>query len=86
VISSYYLNLVIGPGTGYAIGWVISLVVNHKRSTGLAIIGGAAVVVGYVFSIFLPPGFYQTVAAPAYWLFDLLVLAIGVFIAASRLR
>ena len=40
----YLLNLLLAAGAGYAIGEVISLSVNRKRGTGLAVVAGIAMV------------------------------------------
>ncbi len=89
----FYLNLLLAPGAGYAIGEVISLSVNRKRGIGLAVIGGAVVVISYIISIWFA-GFLLGV--PFIWvflsglglisLFGLLALALGVFVAVTRLR
>jgi len=78
-IPFFYLNLLIAPGIGYAIGEVVSLSVNRKRGTGLAVIAGSALVVSYLVSMFLPWGL-------RFGLFDLLALALGIFVAVTRLR
>ena len=74
-----FLNLILAAGAGYAIGEVISLSVNRKRGTGLAVIAGSALMASYLISIFLPWGL-------RFGLFDLLALALGVFVAITRLR
>lgn len=74
-----FLNLILAAGAGYAIGEVISLSVNRKRGTGLAIIAGIAVVISYLVSFLFQPGF-------PFGLFSLLALALGIFVAVSRLR
>ena len=75
----FFLNLILAAGAGYAIGEVISLSVNRKRGTGLAVIAGRALMASYLISIFLPWGL-------RFGLFDLLALALGVFVAITRLR
>lgn len=79
LIPFFYLNFILAAGVGYAIGGVISRSVNRKRGTGLAVVAGIAVVLSYVVSIFLPWG-------AGFWLFDLLALALGIFIAVNTLR
>ncbi len=74
-----FLNLILAAGAGYAIGEIIGLSVNRKRGTGLAIIAGIAVATSYLVSILLPWGF-------GFRLFDLLALALGIFVAVTRLR
>ncbi len=75
----FFLNLILAAGAGYAIGEVISRSVNRKRGTGLAVIAGSALVVSYLVSIFFPWGL-------RFGLFDLLALALGIFVAVTRLR
>ena len=82
LVPFFYLNLLLAPGVGYAIGEVVSLSVNRKRSRGLAAVAGIAVVISYLVNIFLPwrPPF------ALFHLLDLLALALGIFIAVNRLR
>jgi len=47
--------------------------------TGLAIVAGLAVAISYLVNLFLPWGF-------GFRLFDLLALALGIFVAVTRLR
>ena len=83
MVPFFYLNLLIAAGVGYAIGEVISRSVNRKRGTGLAIVGGIAVAISYVVSILLSPfGFHLSL----FQILDLLALALGIFIAVTRLR
>jgi len=79
VIPFFYLNLLLAPGAGYAIGEVISLSVNRKRGTGLAAIAGIALVISYLVAMFFPWGL-------RFGLFDLLAIALGIFVAVTRLR
>ena len=74
-----FLNFVLAAGVGYVIGEVISKAVNRKRGTGLAIIAGGCVVISYFISILSPWGLH-------FGLFDILALALGVFLAVNRLR
>ena len=82
-VPFFYLNLLIAPGIGYAIGEVIGLSVNRKRGTGLAIFAGAAVVISYLVSILLPLGFPLGLFNIV---FDLIALGLGIWIAITRLR
>ncbi len=83
MVPFFYLNLLIAAGVGYAIGEVISRSVNRKRGTRLAIVGGIAVAISYVVSILLSPfGFHLSL----FQILDLLALALGIFIAVTRLR
>ena len=79
LLPFFFLNLFLGAGVGYAIGEVVGLSVNRKRGKGLATIAGIAVAISYLVSILLPWGF-------GFRLFDLLALALGIFVAVTRLR
>ncbi len=79
LLPFFLLNLLLAAGVGYVIGEVVSLSVNRKRATGLAIVAGLAVVMSYLVNILLPWGF-------GFRLFDLLALAVGIFVAITRLR
>lgn len=79
VVPFFLLNLVLAAGVGYAIGNVISLSVNHKRGARLAIVAGIAVAISYLVSILLPWGF-------GFRFLDLLAIALGIFVAVTRLR
>lgn len=79
----FFLNILLGPAAGYAIGEVVSLAVNRKRAKGLAAVAGVAVVMSYLVSIFLPWGFHFGLFNI---LFDLLALGLGIFVAVTRLR
>jgi hypothetical protein len=79
LVPFFYLNLLLAPAVGYAIGEVVSLSVNRKRGTGLAIVVGMAVAISYLVNLFLPWGF-------GFRLFDLLALALGIFVAVTRVR
>jgi len=84
----FYLNLLLGPGVGYAIGEVVSLSVNRKRGIGLALIAGIAVILSYLVSIFLPWGLLFGMLHFSLFsiIFDLIALALGIFVAVTRLR
>lgn len=83
VMPYFYLGLILAGAAGYAIGEVVSLSVNRKRGTWLAILGGTAVVISYLVNIFtfggLPHGAIQIVI-------DILAVGIGVSVAVIRLR
>jgi len=82
VLPFFYFNLLLAPGVGYAIGEVVSLSVNRKRGTGLAIVAGIAMAVSYLVNILvwgLPFGLFHIVL-------DLVALALGIFVAVNRLR
>jgi hypothetical protein len=78
-ISFFYLDWLIAGAAGYAIGEGISLSVNRKAGTGLAVIGGLAVVISFLISHFaFRGGFFQ--------IFDIIAIVIGVLAAVARLR
>ena len=82
-VPFFFLNFLLAAGVGYAIGEVVSLSVNRKRGRGLATVAGIGVAVSYLISIFLlgrlPFGLFNII-------FDLLVLALGIYVAVTRLR
>ena len=47
----FFLNFLLAAGVGYAIGEVVSLSVNRKRGTGLAVIAGIAVAISYLVTV-----------------------------------
>lgn len=76
------LGFLLAAGVGYALGEVVGLSVNRKRGAGLAVIAGAGVALSYLVSILaggFPFGLINV-------LFDLLALALGIFVAVTRLR
>lgn len=79
LLPFFLLNFLLAAGVGYAIGEVVSLSVNRKRGRGLAAIAGIAVALSYLMNLFLPWGFHFS-------LFDILALALGIYIAVNRLR
>jgi len=85
VLGFFYLNLLLAAGAGYAIGEVISLSVNRKRGTGLAVIAGIAVAISYLVSIFVPWGLSFSLN-PLFLVINLVALALGIFVAITRLR
>ena len=82
-IPLFSLNLLLAPGAGYAIGEVVSLSVNRKRGTGLAVVAGIAVAISYLLTFFFPASFPHSLFNVLY---DLLALALGIFVAVTRLR
>jgi len=81
-----YLNFLLAAGAGYAIGEVVSLSVNRKRGTGLAVIAGIAVAISYIISLFSPWGAALVLLNIPFLVIDLLALALGIFVAVTRLR
>ena len=86
LVSFFYLNLLLAPGLGYAIGEVVSLSVNRKRGTGLAIIAGIAVAISYIVSLLFGHGLPFVPFNILFLVLGLLALALGIFIAVTRLR
>ena len=82
-VPFFYLNLILAAGAGYAIGGVVSLSVNRKRSRGLATIAGVAVVISYLINIF---SFGRLPLIPFHIIFDLVALGLGIYVATNRLR
>lgn len=74
-----FFNFLLAAGVGYAIGEVISLSVNRRRGLGLQVIGGFGVALSYMVAKLSPWGV-------VFSFYDLLVLAVGIFVAVSRLR
>ena len=85
-VPFFFLNLLLAAGAGYAIGEVVSLSVNRKRGTELATIAGIAVAISYLVSLFLPFTPWGFTFSLFHVLFGLLALALGIYVAVSRLR
>ena len=85
VLGFFFLNLLLAAGAGYVIGEAISFSVNRKRGTGLAVIAGIAVVISYLVSIFVPWGFGFNFNL-LFLVLNLAALALGIFVAVTRLR
>jgi hypothetical protein len=84
-----YLSLLLAPAVGYAIGEVISLSVNRKRGTPLAVVAGFAVTISYLFSnvrFFQGMILFSFSFSLFHLVLSLLALALGIFIAVTRLR
>ncbi|MEE8193974.1 MAG: B-box zinc finger protein [Dehalococcoidales bacterium] len=79
LLNFFLLNLLLAAGAGYATSEVISLSTNRKRGIKLATIAALAVVISYLVSTFISFSVTRLV-------FDLLSLALGIYIAVSRLR
>ena len=79
----FFINLLLGAGVGYVIGEVVGLAVNRKRGRGLAAVAGVGVAISYLVSILLffslPFGIFPVLLALA-------SVALGIFIAVTRLR
>ena len=83
LVPFFYLNLLLAAGAGYAIGEVVSLSVNRKRGRGLATVAGIGVVISYLVSLSMPWGLPFGIF---HILLDLVAVALGIFVAVTRLR
>ncbi len=83
LVPMFSLSLLLAPAAGYAIGEVTSLAVNRKRGTGLAVVGGIAAALSYgvalLFPAALPVGIFSII-------YHIIAVALGIFVAVSRLR
>jgi len=82
-----FFTLIIGAGIGYAIGEVVSRSVNRKRGRWLAVIGSLGVVVSYAMTFAVETlrlGFISFGGLSI--LFTLGAIAIGIYVAVTRLR
>jgi len=92
VVPFFSLNLLLAPAAGYAIAEVASLSVNRKRGTSLAIIGGAALVISYLVSLWFTGllsdiSFYEALPLTAVRaIYHIIALGLGIFVAVTRLR
>ena len=75
----YIFNIIIGGAVGYACAELISLAVNRKRGTGLAVIASAAVLLSFATAVLVPWGF-------TFGFFDLVAIAAGIVVAVTRIR
>ena len=85
LVPFFFLNFLLAAGVGYAIGEVVSLSVNRKRGTGLAVIAGIGVAISYLVSLFSPWGPSFALIGLRFFI-GLLALALGIFVAVTRLR
>jgi hypothetical protein len=79
IIPFFFLELLIGGAIGYGIAEGLGLSVNRKRGTGLAVVGGLAVVFSYLISTF-------TFWSWHFNIIDIIAMIIGVIVAVTRLR
>jgi hypothetical protein len=82
VLPFFLLRILIAAGAGYAVGEVVSLAVNRKRGTILAIIGGLGATISFAIATGLSIPFLNLTNI----LFSILMLAAAVYLAVSRLR
>ena len=78
----FFLSLFIAAGAGFAVGEVISLAVNRKRGTKLAIIGGISATISFA----IVTGLSIPVFSPLNIVISLAMLALAIYTAVSRLR
>ena len=82
-VTPFSLNLLLAPAAGYVIGEVVSLSVNRKRGTRLAIVAGITMAISYFitypFTGGLPIGLFNI-------LYHLVALALGIFVTVTRVR
>ena len=78
-----FFSLILAAGIGYVIGEVVSLAVNRKRGTPLAVMGGLAMGTAYLINIFT---FGMIPYHPLSIIFDIIGIGIGVYMAVTRLR
>ena len=83
LVPIFSLNLLLAPAAGYAIGEVVSVSVNRKRGTGLAVLGGIAVALSYAVTHLFPGAFHFGLFSIIY---HIIAVALGIFIAVTRLR
>jgi len=81
-----YFNFLLAAGFGYGIGELVSLSVNRKRGKWLAFIAGSSVVAAYLISIFPPWGFGLVWFSTSGLVVDILAVALGTWIAISRVK
>ncbi len=80
-------QLAVAAAAGYAVATIISLTVNKKRGPWLAVIGGGCFVISYCIRFSLLFGPMGLLALFSFWgIYQLLAIALGVFVAVSRLR
>ena len=77
-----FVPSLVAMGIGYGLGELISLSVNRKRGTGLARVAGGSVVLAFLISWFISP--FSLVGIG--FLFRLLIVGIGVYMAVQRVR
>lgn len=78
-----FLSLLAAAGIGYAIGELVSLATNRKRGPGLQVVAGVSVLISfatnYLFAAYV-------LSVPWFSLYTVIGLALGIFIAVTRLR
>lgn len=86
-VPVFDLNLLLAPAAGYVIGEVTSRAVNRKRSKGLAAIGAGGVALSYLINLLPRLGGGLVLSFHVQFiLFNVLALALGIYLAVGRLR
>ena len=77
-----FFNVVVAAGVGYGMGEAMSLSVNRKRGLFLKMIAGICVLLAFVIGnqIILPGHFIVS-----FNLFNIIAIAVGIYLAVSRL-
>jgi hypothetical protein len=75
----FFFNIFLGAVVGYACAEIIGLATNRKRGIGLTIVASGAVVLSYLVGLIVPWGFIFSY-------YDILGIAAGIFVAATRIR
>ena len=79
LLPFFLLDIALGAAAGFAIGELMSLAVNRKRGTRLAVMAGIMVVISYIIGVLVPWGTYFS-------FIGILAVAAGVFMAVIRIR
>lgn len=82
VLPFFFLRLIIAAGVGYAVGEIVGLAVNRKRGAALAIIGGISATISFTIAMVLSIPYFSILNI----IISLLMLAIAIYTAVSRLR
>jgi len=85
-INFVFINLLLGAAVGYAIGEVTSLVVNRKRTTCLAAIGGFAAGSSFVLSTLVPWGNPLSLSDAFSFIINIAAALVAVYMAVMRLE
>ena len=86
ILGMSYFNFLLAAGFAYAISEVVVRSVNRKRGKWLAVIAGTGVALSFVISVFPPwGGWFWWFGIPSL-VINLLAVALGVWIAVSRVR
>jgi hypothetical protein len=82
-----FFTLIIGAGVGWAIGEVVGLSVNRKRGVWLAVIGSLGVVVAFGMTFLVDIFRFGYIFFGGFGiLYTLGAIALGIFMAVTRLR